>query len=259
MAKTLEKKKQTKSVSIKTVKEKLRALHQLQLIDSEIDRIRTVRGELPLEIQDLKDSIEGLTKKVEKVNQEIDSEKEISNLNSKQILDSNELIKKYKKQLENIKNNREFVSLTKEIEFQTLEIELSEKKIKNSEANLIFHNQRFSELNEKLKARKDELAEKSSELDEIVKETEKEEEALLKKSEKAKKVIDDRLLSYYQRIRSNVKNGLAVVSIEREACGGCFNKIPPQKQLDVRLHKKIITCEHCGRILIDEEALYSDN
>ncbi len=249
------KKQETKTASLKSVEEKLKALYQLQLIDSEVDRIRTVRGELPLEIEDLQDSIEAYSKRKEKVVQEIDSENEIKTKNTNQIAESNELIKKYKKQLENIKNNREFVSLTKEIEFQTLEIELSEKKIKNSEANLLHHTEKLNSLNDDLNLRKDELDKKSGELDEIVKETEKEEEALLKKSQKAKKVIDDRLLSAYEKIRDNAKNGLAVVSVKRDACGGCFNKIPPQRQLDIKLHKKIIICEHCGRILVDEEEL----
>ena len=249
------KKQETKTASLKSVEEKLKALYQLQLIDSEVDRIRTVRGELPLEIEDLQDSIEAYSKRKEKVVQEIDSENEIKTKNTNQIAESNELIKKYKKQLENIKNNREFVSLTKEIEFQTLEIELSEKKIKNSEANLLHHTEKLNSLNDDLNVRKDELDKKSGELDEIVKETEKEEEALLKKSQKAKRVIDDRLLLAYEKIRGNVKNGLAVVSVKRDACGGCFNKIPPQRQLDIKLHKKIIICEHCGRILVDEEEL----
>lgn len=249
------KKQETKTASLKSIEDKLKALYQLQLIDSEVDRIRTVRGELPLEIEDLQDSIEAYSKRKEKVTQEIDSENELKAKNTNQIAESNELIKKYKKQLENIKNNREFVSLTKEIEFQTLEIELSEKKIKNSEANLLHHTEKLNSLNEDLNLRKDELNKKSGELDEIVKETEKEEEALLKKSQKAKKVIDDRLLSAYEKIRGNVKNGLAVVSVKRDACGGCFNKIPPQRQLDIKLHKKIIICEHCGRILVDEEEL----
>ena len=249
------KKQETKTASLKSVEEKLKALYQLQLIDSEVDRIRTVRGELPLEIEDLQDSIEAYSKRKEKVVQEIDSENEIKTKNTNQIAESNELIKKYKKQLENIKNNREFVSLTKEIEFQTLEIELSEKKIKNSEANLLHHTEKLNSLNDNLNVRKDELDKKSGELDEIVKETEKEEDALLKKSQKAKKVIDDRLLLAYEKIRGNVKNGLAVVSVKRDACGGCFNKIPPQRQLDIKLHKKIIICEHCGRILVDEEEL----
>ena len=249
------KKQETKTASLKSVEEKLKALYQLQLIDSEVDRIRTVRGELPLEIEDLQDSIEAYSKRKEKVVQEIDSENEIKTKNTNQIAESNELIKKYKKQLENIKNNREFVSLTKEIEFQTLEIELSEKKIKNSEANLLHHTEKLNSLNDDLNVRKDELDKKSGELDEIVKETEKEEDALLKKSQKAKKVIDDRLLLAYEKIRGNVKNGLAVVSVKRDACGGCFNKIPPQRQLDIKLHKKIIICEHCGRILVDEDEL----
>ena len=247
------KKQETKTASLKSVEEKLKALYQLQLIDSEVDRIRTVRGELPLEIEDLQDSIEAYSKRKEKVVQEIDSENEIKTKNTNQIAESNELIKKYKKQLENIKNNREFVSLTKEIEFQTLEIELSEKKIKNSEANLLHHTEKLNSLNDDLNVRKDELDKKSGELDEIGKETEKEEDALLKKSQNAKKVIDDRLLLAYEKIRGNVKNGLAVVSVKRDACGGCFNKIPPQRQLDIKLHKKIIICEHCGRILVDED------
>ena len=249
------KKQETKTASLKSVEEKLKALYQLQLIDSEVDWIRTVRGELPLEIEDLQDSIEAYSKRKEKVVQEIDSENEIKTKNTNQIAESNELIKKYKKQLENIKNNREFVSLTKEIEFQTLEIELSEKKIKNSEANLLHHTEKLNSLNDDLNVRKDELDKKSGELDEIVKETEKEEDALLKKSQNAKKVIDYRLLLAYEKIRGNVKNGLAVVSVKRDACGGCFNKIPPQRQLDIKLHKKIIICEHCGRILVDEEEL----
>ena len=242
------KKQETKTASLKSVEEKLKALYQLQLIDSEVDRIRTVRGELPLEIEDLQDSIEAYSKRKEKVVQEIDSENEIKTKNTNQIAESNELIKKYKKQLENIKNNREFVSLTKEIEFQTLEIELSEKKIKNSEANLLHHTEKLNSLNDDLNVRKDVLDKKSGELDEIVKETEKEEDALLKKSQKAKKVIDDRLLLAYEKIRGNVKNGLAVVSVKRDACGGCFNKIPPQRQLDIKLHKKIIICAHWGCI-----------
>ena len=249
------KKQEIKTVNLKSVEEKLKALYQVQLIDSEVDRIRTVRGELPLEIEDLQDSIEAYSKRKEKVVLEIDSENEVKTKNTNQIVESNELIKKYKKQLENIKNNREFVSLTKEIEFQTLEIELSEKKIKNSEANLLHHTEKLNSLNDDLNVRKDELDKKSGELDEIVKETEKEEDALLKKSQKAKKVIDDRLLLAYEKIRGNVKNGLAVVSVKRDACGGCFNKIPPQRQLDIKLHKKIIICEHCGRILVDEEEL----
>ena len=249
------KKQEIKTVNLKSVEEKLKSLYQIQLIDSEVDRIRTVRGELPLEIEDLQDSILSFSKKIEKVNHELDSENEIKIKNTNQIVESNELIKKYKKQLDNIKNNREFVSLTKEIEFQNLEIELSEKKIKDSEAKLLHHTESLNNLNENLSSRKDELDKKSGELEEIIQETEKEEAALLKKSLKAKKNVDDRLLSAYEKIRANVKNGLSVVSIKRDACAGCFNKIPPQRQLDIKLHKKIIICEHCGRILVDEEEL----
>ena len=249
------KKRETKTVNLKSVEEKLKSLYQIQLIDSEVDRIRTVRGELPLEIEDLQDSIISFSKRIEKVNHELDLENEIKIKNTNQIEESNELIKKYKKQLDNIKNNREFVSLTKEIEFQNLEIELSEKKIKDSEAKLLHHTDSLNNLNENLSSRKDELDKKSGELEEIIQETKKEEAALLKKSLKAKKNVDDRLLSAYEKIRANVKNGLAVVSVKRDACAGCFNKIPPQRQLDIKLHKKIIICEHCGRILVDEEEL----
>ena len=249
------KKQETKTASLKSVEEKLKALYQVQLIDSEVDRIRTVRGELPLEIEDLKDSIEAFSKRSEKMNFEIESENKILDQNKSQIEKSKDLIKKYKKQLDNIKNNREFVSLTKEIEFQTLEIELSEKKIKESEASLIHHTEKLNEISAELSIRKSELKNKTSELEEIIKETEKEEESLIKKSDKAKKVLDDRLLNAYEKIRSNVKNGLAVVSINRDSCGGCFNRIPPQRQLDIKLHKKIIICEHCGRVLVDENEL----
>jgi predicted nucleic acid-binding Zn-ribbon protein len=249
MAKTAT--KTTKKVNIITVEDKLKALYQLQCVDSSIDNIRVVRGELPLEIQDLEDDIFGLNTRIEKYNEELtalDKNLTASRLKKK---DAKALIKKYDKQIANIKNNREYESLSKEIEFQTLEIELCEKKEKEIKAKKLMKDEVIAGTKDTLKERKKELKIKNGELDEITKETEKEEKSLIKKSDKAQKVIEDRLLNAYSRIRTNVRNGLAVVSVDRDACGGCKNMIPPQRQLDIRMHKKVIVCEHCGRILID--------
>ena len=233
------------------VEDKLKALYQLQCVDSDIDNIRVVRGELPLEIQDLEDDISGLKTRIDKYNEELsalDGDLSALKITKK---DAKTLIKKYDKQIANIKNNREYESLSKEIEFQTLEIELCEKKQKEVKAKTTLKDEVINGTKETLKARKKELKIKNGELDEITKETEKEEKSLIKKSDKAQKVIEERLLSAYSRIRTNVRNGLAVVSVDRDACGGCKNIIPPQRQLDIRMHKKVIVCEHCGRILID--------
>ncbi|HIE74091.1 MAG TPA: hypothetical protein EYQ06_07520 [Flavobacteriales bacterium] len=249
MAKTAT--KTTKKVNIITVEDKLKALYQLQCVDSNIDNIRVVRGELPLEIQDLEDDIFGLNTRIEKYNEELtalDDNLAASRLKKK---DAKALIKKYDKQIANIKNNREYESLSKEIEFQTLEIELCEKKEKEIKVKKLMKDEVIAGTKDTLKERKKELKIKNGELDEITKETEKEEKSLIKKSDKAQKVIEDRLLNAYSRIRTNVRNGLAVVSVDRDACGGCKNMIPPQRQLDIRMHKKVIVCEHCGRILID--------
>jgi predicted nucleic acid-binding Zn-ribbon protein len=234
-----------------TVEERLQALYDLQLIDSKIDKIRTIRGELPLEVQDLEDEVAGLETRVEKVAETITTlETDISSKKN-QIEESKAAIKKYESQQQNVRNNREFDSLSKEIEFQNLEIELAEKRIKEYQAKI----ESKKEINDasilKLEEVKKELEHKRGELDEIISETEKEEQELLKKSKKAEEVIEDRLLTAYKRIRDNARNGLAVVPVERSACGGCFNKIPPQRQLDINTHKKVIVCEHCGRILID--------
>ena len=249
MAKTAT--KTTKKTNIITVEDKLKALYQLQCIDSNIDNIRVVRGELPLEIQDLEDDISGLNTRIEKYNEELtalDDNLAASRLKKK---DAKALIKRYDKQIVDIKNNREYESLSKEIEFQTLEIELCGKKEKEIKARKLMKDEVISGTKDTLKGRKKELKIKNGELDEITKETEKEEKSLIKKSDKAQKVIEDRLLNAYSRIRDNVRNGLAVVSVDRDACGGCKNIIPPQRQLDIRTHKKVIVCEHCGRILID--------
>lgn len=246
--------KSPKTLSV-TIEEKLRALNDLQIVDSQVDRIRIIRGELPLEIEDLNLLIDGLNDRLEKLNQDFTSVEEEKLARKNTIKDAKAAIKKYQKQLDNIKNNREFTSLTKEIEFQNLEIELSEKRIKESEAVLLTKKEVIDELAKQIKERKKELKLKNSELDEIVKETEKEEKSFLRKSTKAQKTIEERLLEAYNRIRGKVKNGLAVVSVDRDACGGCFNKIPSQRQLEIRLHKKIISCEHCGRILVDSSIL----
>ena len=248
--------KNTKTITI-SVKDKLKALYELQKIDSSLDKIRIVRGELPLEIEDLKDDIAGLKARLEKFNLELSKINEDIVENKNTVSLANELIKKYEKQLKNIKNNREFNSLTKEIEYQNLEIELAEKKQKENQAKILHKKEIINACQEQVDEKQAELDLKSNELDSIVKETEKEENTLIKKLKKAEKLIDDRLLNRYKTIRSKVSNGLAVVSVERDACGGCYSQIPPQMQLDIKLHKKIIVCEHCGRILIDPETLFN--
>jgi uncharacterized protein len=240
-----------------TVEEKLKALFELQQIDSSIDKIRIVRGELPLEVQDLEDEILGLQTRLNNLNEELKSlEQQISD--KKNIIKESEaLIKKYEGQQGKVRNNREYDSITKEIEFQKLEIQLAEKRIKEFKT-AITSKKEVIELSEKaLDDRKADLQHKKSELDDIVAETQKDEEKLMKRSSDAEVIIEDRLLNAYKRIRKNAINGLAVVAVERDACGGCFNKIPPQRQLDIRTHKKIIVCEYCGRILVDSNILTS--
>ena len=234
-----------------SIEDKLRALHQLQVIDTEIDTIRTVRGELPLEVQDLEDVVQGLETRINKINEDISEKEEFISGRKIAIDESRALVKKYTKQLDSIKNNREYDSLNKEIEFQNLEVELAEKKIRDAQAKIEFHNESKTDTQETINERNEILEEKRKELDTIVTSTEKEEKGLLKKSGIAEKVVDERLLSAYKRIRGAARNGLAVVSVERDACGGCFSKIPPQRQLDIKAHKKIIVYEHCGRILVD--------
>ena len=238
-----------------SVEDRLRALHQLQTIDSQVDKIRIVRGELPVEIEDLEDLIVGLKTRLEKLTNELDEVNTGLSAKKNSILDATELVKKYEKQLKNIKNNREFSSLTKELEYKNLEIELNEKHVNDLQAKILHKKEIIEESNLQIKDREEELKVKNTALEAIVKETEKEEKALMKKSDKAQKVIEERLLNSYRRIRSSVKNGLAVVSVSRDACGGCFNQVPPQRQLDIQMHKKVIVCEHCGRILVDGNLL----
>jgi uncharacterized protein len=238
-----------------TVEEKLKALFELQHIDSEIDKIRTIRGELPLEVQDLEDEIEGLDTRLNNLNEELKTlETQISD--KKNIMKEAEaLIQKYESQQSKVRNNREYDSLTKEMEFQKLEIQLAEKRIKEYKAQIDAKKEIIEHSAKILDDRKVDLQHKKNELDTIIAETQKEEDSLGKKSKSAEGIIEDRLLVAYKRIRKNAINGLAVVAVERDACGGCFNKIPPQRQLDIKTHKKIIVCEYCGRILVDSNIL----
>ena len=236
-----------------SIERKLIALYSLQQVDSHIDKIRIIRGELPLEVQDLEDDIAGLETRIENYIQQS------TNLNQKivektqAIKDSESLIKKYEEQQMNVRNNREYDSLSKEIEFQGLEMQLSEKRIREFAFELSNLKEEIQQAQVELVDKRNDLEVKRAELDDIVAETQKEEQQLLTRSEDNKKYIEDRLLAAYGRIRRNARNGLAVVHIERDACGGCFSKIPPQHQLDIRMHKKIIVCEYCGRILVDQE------
>jgi predicted nucleic acid-binding Zn-ribbon protein len=237
-----------------SVADKLDALYDLQKIDSEIDRIRTIRGELPLEVQDLEDELEGLDTRIAKIQEEIkDLDNEV--LDRKNATkDAETAISKYKEQQNNVRNNREFESLAKEIEFQELEIKLHDKKSKEAKLKIANKQELLTEAKERFDFRASDLKTKKEELQEIVSETQKEEDELIKKSDDAKKKIDDRLVFAYNRLRTNAKNGLAVVPVDRDSCGGCFNKIPPQRQLDIQSKKKVLVCEHCGRILVPSEA-----
>tara|TARA_B000000441_G_C21734371_1_gene348746 strand:+ start:40 stop:819 length:780 start_codon:yes stop_codon:yes gene_type:complete len=235
-----------------TVEEKLRALYDLQLIDSRIDKIRDIRGELPLEVRDLEDEIEGLNLRIEKLENNLkEYEDQIS---AKKILieEAKTLIKKYTEQQKNVRNNREFDSLNKETEYQELEIQLAEKKIKEFKAQIELKNESIESVKSNLSEKTDHLKHKKKELENILKETEKEEGLLLNKSEDYKKLIEERLLFAYTKIRGNVKNGLAIVPVERGAAGGSYFIIPPQVQMEIASRKKIITDEHSGRILVDE-------
>ncbi|TJY37314.1 zinc ribbon domain-containing protein [Pontimicrobium aquaticum] len=235
-----------------TVEERLRALYDLQLIDSRVDEIRNVRGELPLEVRDLEDEVEGLKTRLQKLDDSlVDLDEQIKSKKNL-IEEAKALIKKYSEQQKNVRNNREYNSLTKETEFQELEIQLAEKHIKEFNAQIEQKKEVIDETKSRLKERETHLKHKKGELNAILSETEKEEQALLKKSEEYKTSIEERLVNAYSRIRKNVKNGLAVVPIERGASGGSFFTIPPQVQAEIASRKKIITDEHSGRILVDE-------
>ncbi|MBP5481996.1 MAG: hypothetical protein IK131_06070 [Paludibacteraceae bacterium] len=236
-----------------TVEEKLKALYDLQLVSSGIDKIKTLRGDLPLEVQDLEDEIAGLNTRVANLSEEIRQIEASITGRKSDIEMSKSLITKYKEQQDNVRNNREYENLAKEIEFQTLEIELSEKRI-NEAINLSgIRKEELEKAKNLIVERNEDLVLKKKELDEVISETKQEEENLRDKAKEIESKIEERLLTAFKRIRKNARNGLAVVPVERDACGGCFNKIPPQRQLDIRIRKKIIVCEYCGRILIDPE------
>lgn len=236
-----------------TVEEKLKTLYELQSVLSEIDRIKTLRGELPLEVQDLEDEIVGLETRIKNFQGDIDELNTAISGKKNEILNAKTLISKYTAQQDNVRNNREFDFLSKEIEFQTLEIELCEKRIGEFTKQAADKAQDVKHCEELLAERHIDLTEKKNELNEIVSETKQDEEKLREQAKKLEQNIEPRLLSAFKRIRKNARNGLAVVYIQRDACGGCFNKIPPQRQLDIKLRKKIIVCEYCGRIMIDPE------
>ena len=236
-----------------SVEEKLKALYQLQTTLSAIDEKRALRGELPLEVQDLEDEIEGLTTRIEKIKNEIRDFKSAVSQKTAEIAEAQASVERYNKQLEDVKNNREYDTLTKEIEFQTLEIELCNKKIKEALVRIDECERDLSANETVIKDRESDLAQKKSELDEIMLETKEEEEKLKDKAKTLETKIEPRLLGSFKRIRKNARNGLGIVYVQRDACGGCFNKIPPQRQLDVKMHKKVIVCEYCGRIIVDPE------
>ncbi len=235
-----------------SVKDKLTTLFLLQTLDTRIDRIRIIRGELPLEVQDLEDEVAGLQTRCQNIVDEIEDIKQQSNQQKLFIKDCIVLIKKYEEQQNNVRNNREFDSLNKEIQYQKLEIEHSEKKINDYAKMVETKTQIVEEVKLELDERVQDLEEKKTELNDIISETEVDEKMLLDKRELYVKKIDERLFYSYSRLRKNARNGLAVASIERDACGGCFNKIPLQRQFEIKQHKKIIVCEYCGRILVDD-------
>ena len=242
-----------KEVADLSVEEKLKTLYQLQTTLSGIDEKKALRGELPLEVQDLEDELEGLNIRVDKIKHDIaDAEAAIQG-NQQLIQEAQKSVERYQHQLDEVKNNREYDTLTKEIEYQSLEIELANKKIREA-AMAIEERQSDLEIAQKtISERQIDLDEKRDELDEIMQETREEEEKLKAHAKELELKIEPRLLTSFKRIRKNARNGLGIVYVQRDACGGCFNKIPPQRQLDIRMHKKIIVCEYCGRILVDPE------
>ena len=235
-----------------TVEQKLQALYDLQTVHTKIDRIRQVRGELPMEVSDLEDEVAGLETRIQKIKSELDDLEDSIVTRKNNIKDAQAAIKKYETQLNEVKNNREYDAISKEIEIQGLDIQVSEKKIRETGFEITNKTEVYETALASLEERKKDLDIKKAELETITSETRKEEEELIVKAKKAEKNIEERLLTAYDRLRASVKNGLAVVTIQRDSCSGCFNQIPPQRQLDIRQRKKIIVCEHCGRILVDE-------
>lgn len=235
-----------------TIEEKLKALYHLQTLHTQIDKIRQTRGELPMEVADLEDEVAGLETRIQKIKSELDELEDSIVTRKNMIKEALTATKKYETQLNDVKNNREYDAISKEIEIQGLEVQVSEKKIKEYTFEIQNKTEVYEKALENLTERKKDLELKKAELDTITAETEKEEAAILTKANAAEKQIEERLLVAYNRLRKNAKNGLAVVTIQRDSCSGCFNQIPPQRQLDIRQRKRIIVCEHCGRILVDE-------
>ncbi len=236
-----------------TVEERLKTLYQLQTALSAIDEKKALRGELPLEVEDLEAEIEGLTTRIERIENEIGEFERAISQKKGEIIEAQANVDRYKGQLDIVRNNREYDTLYKEIEFQTLEIELCNKKIKEAETRITEKQEELAQTKEQYDEKEGDLEIKRNELDEIIEETRTEEERLRDKAHEYESKIEPRLLTSFKRIRKNARNGLGIVYVQRDACGGCFNKIPPQRQLDIKMHKKIIVCEYCGRILIDPE------
>ena len=235
-----------------SVEEKLRALYKLQKVDTKIDDIQVLKGELPMEVKDLEDELAGLKTRIGKIDDELKEMENNIGTRKNAIKESESLIKKYQKQQNNVKNNREYDALSKEIELQRLDIQLSEKRIKEATDEMAQKEQYLDLSKKSIKDKEKNLKQKKDELERIIEETDAEEKTLVRKSKEQQSKIEDRLLQAYHRIRNSYKNGLAVVTVQRDACGGCYNAIPPQTQVEIRQHKKIMVCEHCGRILVDE-------
>ncbi len=234
-----------------SVEQRLKSLYELQTILSEIDRIKTIRGELPLEVKDLEDQIAGLNTRIENFSREIAELEAAVKAEREKILSCQSLITRYNEQMDNVRNNREYDLLHKEVEFQSLEIELAQKHINDHSRAIENRSADIDATRQRLDDMEHILGEKRSELDEIVGETRQEEETLRGKAKQIEEKIDERTLTAFKRIRKNARNGLGIVYVQRDACGGCFNRIPPQKQMEIRMHKKVIVCEYCGRIMID--------
>lgn len=240
-----------KSEQTTSVESRLKSLYELQTILSEIDRIKTIRGELPLEVKDLEDQIAGLHTRLDNYTREINELENAVKAEREKILNCQSLIERYNQQMDNVRNNREFDLLHKEVEFQSLEIELAQKHINDHSRAIENRRADIDATRARLDDMEHILGEKRTELDEIVGETRQEEEALRGKAKLIEEKIDERTLTAFKRIRKNARNGLGIVYVQRDACGGCFNRIPPQKQMEIRMHKKVIVCEYCGRIMID--------
>jgi predicted nucleic acid-binding Zn-ribbon protein len=242
-----------KDPSEMTVEEKLSNLYELQKTLSAIDEKRALRGELPLEVQDLEDEIEGLNTRLQKIQDEINDYQSAIAQKRNEIEQAQQSVEKYKSQLDSVRNNREYDTLSKEIEFQTLEIELANKKIKEANQKIAERQSDLQQAQTGIQERQADLVDKRSELDDILQETRDAEAELKERAKELETRIEPRLLASFKRIRKGARNGFGIVYVQRDACGGCFNKIPPQRQLDIKMHKKIIVCEYCGRILIDPE------